>query len=130
MTPSKKAAGPSAAEQMRLPSAPIHDRYGLHAEECECQRCQVGYRPTSAERHSARCNFERLAAAKKAAEQNAKKEVREDVKRRTTWERLAQSERDTAEKLKAMNKPVERPATAEELAELKALHGFKRRNAP
>jgi hypothetical protein len=47
----------------------VTDETGLHAAECECVRCDAGYRPTELERRAAmRALAERKAAeAKRAA---------------------------------------------------------------
>ena len=125
-----KGAAPDRA-QLPLPSAPRIDGDGLHAEDCECARCALGFRPTRAERWNAHMAREIREKAQRAAELKAAEVAKEDVKRAVTWRRLEVQERDTAEMLKAMTKPVERPATAEELDELKKQYGFRpRRRRP
>lgn len=110
--PSTPAVGP---KQIKLPSAPVYDRYGLHAEACECARCGTGFAPTHGDRMRARAAWERTEARKKReADRQAK-----GLGPTKTQARNAADEAATIETLKRMAAPVERPATPEELAELR-----------
>jgi len=121
LTRSTKGAGPGS--QLALPAAPRFDRYGLHAEECECARCALGYRPTVRERTLAVQTWEARQRRELAEAQAA--EV--DTRAQSRAERCRAREEETNEIIKRITAPVERPATAEELAELRREHGFKPR---
>lgn len=116
---------PGSSGQLPLPSAPVLDKYGLHAGECECARCALGYRPTSAERWNARATWERIEAARLKAKVKAAEQTTQEKHAATTWERLQETNRETAERLARVTAPVVRPATDEELDELKKLYGFR-----
>jgi hypothetical protein len=118
-----KGDGP-ANRQVRLPSAPRIDETGLHHLDCECARCALGFRPTRLERDRQRFLCERAAAARAKAKADAAKVSKEEEKSALTWERLAEQEKATIERIAAVTRPVQRPATPEELAELKAEFGF------
>lgn len=111
--------GSGRGSQLPLPQAPKLDRYGLHAYECECGRCALGYRPTPREREAARSTWERAEAKRKAEAERAAKGLpkAEKVKRRVAAFR--QEEKFTDEVIRKLNEPVERPATPDELAELR-----------
>ncbi len=107
-------------------TAPKLDRYGLHALDCECMRCSAGYRPTLQQRENARRAFEAAERRKKERER-AEAEKAGAPKKRTVplWEKHEAERRQTDEMLARIPKAaVVRPATAEELAELKQLWGF------
>ncbi len=114
-------------KQLSLPRAPILDRWGLHAEDCECARCALGFRPSRDERWRSRQAAEAAEARRKKVADAAAQQTKEDEKRAVTWVRLGIAERDTAEMLKRLTAPVERPATDAELDELKRAYGFKTR---
>lgn len=113
--------------QQPLPLAPKFDRYGLHAHECECARCQLGYRPTVAERDHARRVWERAEAAKAAAVKAAA-QPKPIGKALARADAFRAAEARTAEAIKRMNEPAKEPATPEQLAELRAgFPGIRRR---
>lgn len=129
----KTSAPPSSGEQLALPARAKFDRYGLHAEDCECLRCELGARPSPKEREIARRVWERAEAAKREAAAKAAKEAEAaalgpgEVKHRAHAERLREREEKTRRYLEEQRRPVERPATPEELEELKRQFGFKAR---
>jgi len=112
--------------QLALPSAPRLDKYGLHAEGCECARCGLGFKPTPRERLLARQAFER-AQQREIEEAKAKQAGTPEARSLSRRERLDERTKETAEWIKRQTAPVERPATPEELDELRQLHGFKPR---
>lgn len=130
--PSIKGDVPTGS-QIALPQAPKLDRYGLHAYECECQRCAMGYRPTAGQRDAARWAFERAErakaeAAKRAAEGDGAKK---GSKAKARADAFKADERYTDQLIAKMNQPVLRPATPEELAELRREFPFiERRRKP
>jgi hypothetical protein len=120
-----------ANSQLRLPAAPKLDRYGLHAYECECTRCEMGARPSRQEREIAQRSFERAEKARREEEARiARGEpapvAPAEVKHKAAHERLQERERRTREEMARVRKPVERPATEEELAQLKREFGFRK----
>jgi hypothetical protein len=80
-------------------SLPLVDEAGTHRRECECPRCEAGYRPSEKDRAAAARRFEeqqeRLAAAAALARQRA----RQRVKAMRTALRLEEEERRTAARL-------------------------------
>jgi hypothetical protein len=132
LTRSKTGAGPTLPRQLALPGAPKLDRTGVHAVECECARCGLGYRPSKAERELARQHYDRAEQRRKeeaarVAAGDAPPVSPAEVKHQRAAERLKHREAETREYLAALHRPVVRPATPEELDELKRLHGFKTR---
>ena len=126
MTPSKRGDG--LGNGPLLASAPVTDpETGLHSEECECARCQLGFGPTREDRWAARAALARAAQRRKAASEAAKVRAKLAEKAAVTAELLKGEEADTKERMRAALAPVERPATAEELAELKREFGLERR---
>jgi hypothetical protein len=103
-------------------AAPTFDRYGLHAETCECPRCTLGFRPTLSNRWAARVAWERAEQRKKDAAAKAAKDAapggrlskREAIAAREEAARKAA--KDAIEKFRG---PVERPATTEELRKMR-----------
>lgn len=119
--PSIKGAGPTERAQLRIPQAPRFDRYGLHSEDCECTKCDLGMRPSPGERWAARAAWERAEERrKKEAERAAAGLPKRERKRQAHAAALAEQEKFTDHLIAKLNKPVERPATADELAELRA----------
>jgi hypothetical protein len=109
-------------------SAPKFDRYGLHAEACECARCLLGFRPTMSNRWAARAAWERAEAKRLAEKEAAEKSAASKRPKKATvplWERHEAERKQTEESIARMAAPVVRPATDEELAELKKEFGFK-----
>jgi hypothetical protein len=119
--PSTKGDGRPAAEQLTL-TAPAFDRYGLHAIECECQRCEIGNRPTLEMREAARRAWERLEARRKRDAERAAGGTVKERKRSARAEAFREEEKYTDQLIRKLSAPVERPATPEELAELKAAY--------
>lgn len=102
------------------PEAPRVDRYGLHDPECNCTRCSCGYRPSIADRWRAVAAYERgqrHKAEQAAREAKAAAAAKEKGKTRV---RLDAAEADTAETITKLTAPIERPATPDELAALRA----------
>lgn len=119
--PSTKDAGrPGSSQpaQLPLPSAPKFDRYGMHAHECECARCGLGFRPSIAERDAARRSWERMEKRRADAVAQAAAGTKEGKasRRKAAW---AEAEKYTDQIIGRLTAPVERPATPEELAALK-----------
>lgn len=128
MTQSKKDGAPGSAPL--LAGAPIVEpETGLHADECECARCQLGFGPTREERWARRAALARAEQRRKAASEAAKVRAKLAEKAAVTAELLKGEEADTRARMRAALAPVVRPATAEELAELKREHGLERRRA-
>lgn len=125
MTPSKKADGPTAGSQLALPGAPKFDRFGLHAEDCECARCGLGYRPSKEERrlaeqvHARAERARREEEAKRAAGAATPGVSPAEAKHRRHHERMQAGMKATREYLERLSAPVVRPATEEELAEMR-----------
>lgn len=124
MKPSTKARDPNEPNQLRLPGAVKLDPWGTHAYECECARCELGARPTPAERDRLRRTWEAMQAARKKAAGDGLPLTKDEERHVEATVRLEVTERETAERIARMVKPVERPATPEELAALKAEFGF------
>lgn len=114
----------TAGNQLPFPSAPVLDRTGMHAETCECARCNLGFRPTREERYRARLAYEQAERVRKRAAEEAAAGPRplrgRAEKRRALAERLAASDRATTEMIERLSAPVE-PATPEQWEELRAL---------
>lgn len=105
--------------QQPLPLAPKFDRYGLHAYDCECARCALGYRPTVAERDHARRVWERAERAKAEAAKQAT-QPKPISKALARADAFRAAEKRTTETIKRMNEPAKEPATPAQLAELRA----------
>lgn len=88
----------------------VTDVTGLHALECECVRCDAGYRPTELERSAAR----RALAMRLAAEEKAKREA----------EGLFKPERPRLQPPRPVRLPT--PAELDELRAANARGEFKR----
>jgi len=130
----KQTTGPSSPTQLPLPAAPKLDTYGLHAYDCECVRCELGARPSPAEREIARRVWERAEAAKREAELKLKREAEAAAApppaKPDKWQRAKAREEEARREIEKLRRPVERPATPEELDALKAEFGFRRRKGP
>ena len=100
------------------------DRYGMHATDCQCMRCEAGYRPTLQQRENARRSFEAAEQRRRAKEAKDAKAAGEAPKKLTQWERDAAAFEQTDRDIRKMSAVPERPATPEELAELKKQFGF------
>ena len=100
--PSTKGAGPGSP-QLPLPSAPAFDRYGMHADSCECARCAAGYRPSKQARALARQAFER-AQQREIEEQQAREAATPESKARTRAERSDERARETIETIRRMTR--------------------------
>lgn len=123
--PSKREGAPSGSPgRLRLPQAPTRDKYGMHAQECACARCEQGFRPTWRERDIARRIYED-AQRRRLREAQAQEMSERD--KRAAARKAAESDREksTQETIRKLAAPVERPATDAELAELRALYGFR-----
>jgi hypothetical protein len=116
-----------SAEQLPLPASPKIDRYGLHAVDCECTRCSLGNRPSRQARDQARWSFEKAERAEREAKAASAAAPAAEVKRTGKAERAAARERETREYIERVNAPVQRPATDEELRELRKMFGLERR---
>jgi hypothetical protein len=110
-----------------LAGAPVFDEFGLHSAECACARCQLGYGPTRIDRDQARRRAETAAVRVKAAIEAAKVKAKAAEKAAVTHELLKGDEAETMARLRASLAPVIRPATPEELAELKREYGLERK---
>jgi hypothetical protein len=117
------------SDQLRLPQAPRFDKYGLHAHDCECAKCDLGMRPSSAERDAARRSWERLeqmkAAAQAAPTDKAAARAAEKAKRRR--KAFAAEARFTDQLIAKLSEPVKEPATPDQLEELKRQYPNLRR---
>ncbi len=126
MTPSRKVGDPGNGPL--LAGAPIVDpATGLHGEDCTCARCQLGYGPTREERHQARQRLARAEARAKAATEAEKIRAKKLAQAAVTTELLKGDEVETRARVARALAPVTRPATAEELAELKREWGLERK---
>lgn len=106
--------------QLALPQAPRFDRYGQHAHECECARCNLGFRPTPTQRDAARRAFERMEQRRKAEADRIAAGLGAKAKKRSARaEGWREREKHTDEMIGKLSAPVVRPATADELAEMK-----------
>jgi hypothetical protein len=117
---------PPGSKQLAL-SAPVLDRYGLHARECACTRCEMGQRPSEAARSHARWAHEKAATREREAKAKADGAPVVAEKRLVKAERAAERERETREYIERVNAPVQRPATEEELRELRREFGLETR---
>lgn len=106
-----------------LLAAPVIDRFGLHAPECECARCQLGCRPSRATRElmasRARRAAERAEAEAKAKAKADEIERKSAEKAAVTRELFTRTEVETAARTAEATRPVTRPATPGELRELR-----------
>ena len=97
------------------------DETGLHSLDCECLRCETGFRPTPAARWHARDTLARRLAAEMPRKETASERRRREDRERCQRESLA-AQRQLEADLAAY-----RPPTPEQLAELRAeypnLHG-------
>lgn len=128
--PSMKAGGRPGSEQLTL-TAPVFDRYGLHAFECGCQRCEMGNRPSIRAREVARAAYERREARRKREAERAAGGTVKERKRSARAEAMREQEKYTDQLLAKLAAPVQRPATPEELAELRQqFPNLQRRKRP
>lgn len=114
--------------QLRLPQAPRFDKYGMHAPECECAKCDLGMRPSNAERDAARRAWDRLEALKAAKAATPTDRAAEKARRRR--KAFAAEERFTDQLIAKLSAPVKEPATPEQLAELKRQYPNLNRRKP
>lgn len=124
--------GAAPEPQLALPSAPVLDKYGLHAEACECARCHIGYRPTPAERDRARRQWEHMERARAKAASDGLALTKDEERNAMATMRLEEEEKRTIEYLRRLTKPIERPATDEEMDELRRANGLppRRKDRP
>jgi hypothetical protein len=114
-------------KQLRLPTTPRFDEYGLHASDCECVRCSAGYRPSMAERWAAKMAHERALDAERAREVKAAGEARKIEAAARVTARLERDSKAVAERLREERalRARCRPLTAEEIAELRQENGLR-----
>ena len=94
----------------------IIDETGLHSPDCECMRCESGFRPTSAERwHAEQALLRRRERGEALPETRARRVAREINERH---------ERETREAHQCLRAEQKRfiPLTPEQAAELRAEH--------
>lgn len=111
------------------PAAPLLDRYGLHAESCECARCVLGYRPTPRERDVYRRIYEaterrRAEEAKRAADGLPPHKTKTDraIARRAA---LDAAEREGSALVREIEQAAAAPVPpADEMDELRAAAGL------
>lgn len=120
--PSTKGDGPG--RQLKLPAAPKFDATGLHAHECECARCALGFRPTIAQRDAARRALARRQAEKASAAAASALDVRKEKKAedRRAW--FASRAAETDRELEKFRGPVVVPP-ADELRALREAFGLQ-----
>lgn len=115
--------------QQPIPLPRKLDRYGLCAHDCECARCNLGFRPSIAERDAARRAYERFEALKQADAAPGGRAA--EGKRRKRKAAFAEEERHTDRLIARLTEPVQEPATPEQLAELKKQYpNLNRRRKP
>jgi len=114
--------------QLPIPHPRKIDRYGLCAQECECARCNLGFRPSIAERDAARRAWERFEQKRKADAAGTTTKAGEKTERRRAAFRG--EEQFTDHLISKLTAPVERPATPEELEALKQQYPNLRRRKP
>lgn len=115
--PSIKGDGP---RQLPIPQAPRFDAYGMHATDCECVRCEMGMRPTDQERWIARQSWERAQQRKLDEEARSAAGLSKVAEKKKRLAAAARERRAYTDQLIAkLSKPVERPATPDELAEMR-----------
>jgi len=108
------------SRQLKIPQAPRFDRFGMHARDCECTRCDLGMGPTNAERYAAERAWARIEAKKKADAERAAAGLSKRTERATKKQAAARErEKFTDELIRKLNQPIAEPATPEQLAELK-----------
>lgn len=123
----RRAVGQTESSGPLLAGAPKYDEFGLHHADCACARCQLGYAPTRIDRDLARRRSDTARAKAKAAVDAARIVEKKKVAAAVTAELLKGDEADTRRRMETALAPVARPATAEELAELKREFGLERK---
>lgn len=111
--------GDGRGRQLPIPHPRKLDRYGLCAHDCECARCNLGFRPSIADRDAARRAFERFEAMKKADADAAAGTDQKTMKKRARREAWRDQSRYTDEIIARLTVPVVEPATPEQLADLR-----------
>jgi hypothetical protein len=85
------------------PTLPLLEPDGqTHRRDCECPRCDAGFRPSEQERRLASHRWEAQQARLAAEAALEKKRAREQAKALRTAIKLEQAERETATRLQAL----------------------------
>lgn len=131
LTPSR----PQGSRQLALSTAPKIDRYGLHALDCECTRCQLGHRPSAKARDHARVVWERRERERRAAElakeaigkEPTRAEVNAAQAAERTRRRLEREAAEAAARVKADEEARRRAGVPpqDELDDLKRQYGLR-----
>jgi hypothetical protein len=103
------------------PTLPLLEADGrTHRRDCDCPRCDAGFRPSDSERGQAARRWDEQQARQAAEVALEKKRARQHLKSLKTTLALEQEERRTAEQLKALAEIRERLRADPRLQELLA----------
>lgn len=99
---------------------------GLHSQDCECPRCEAGFRPTMGQRWAAKAAHERAKARAAAVQQSDRQRARKELGAADLRARLAAEDAETAARVRELERARERARVPsdEELAELRRIHGL------
>ena len=100
----------------RLPR--LEDDGFLHRRDCECVRCDAGYRPTEHERSEARQRFGAQKAREQAAQAEARRKERERMKLAVVDVYVDEQVRAANEQVRALRQARDRAAADERLVQL------------
>jgi len=100
----------------RLPR--LEDDGLLHRRDCECVRCDAGYRPTEQERMEARRRFGAQKAREQAARTEERRKERERMKLAVVDVYVDEQVRAANEQVRALRQARDRAAADERLAQL------------
>jgi hypothetical protein len=90
----------------------------LHRRDCECVRCDAGYRPTEQEREEARRRIVALKAREQAAQAEARRKERERMKLAVVDVYVDEQVRAADRQVRALREARDRAARDERLAQL------------
>jgi hypothetical protein len=100
----------------RLPR--FEDDGVTHRRDCECVRCDAGFRPTEQEREAARRRFGAQKAREQAAQSEVRRKERERMKLAVVDVYVDEQVRAADVQVKALREARERAAADERLAQL------------
>jgi hypothetical protein len=100
----------------RLPR--LEDDGLLHRRDCECVRCDAGYRPTEQERMEARRRFGAQKAREQAARAEERRKERERMKLAVVDVYVDEQVRAANEQVRTLRQARDRAAADERLAQL------------
>lgn len=97
------------------------DKYGLHAEDCGCLRCESGHRPSAGERWRAREQYERTQKMMAALQKEPSKAELARMERRRLADEKARQQREDDRKWREAHPPLTAEEARVEMQRLKQL---------